>query len=49
MRRDNATVYLTGQIETLLKHFGRADKPNDLGDHEVGNLYTNSWMNSYSR
>lgn len=38
MRRDNATVYLTGQIETLLKHFGRTDTPNDIGDYGVGEL-----------
>lgn len=37
--RDNATVYLTeDQIETLLKHFGRTNKPEELDDNEVGEL-----------
>lgn len=37
--RDNATVYLADyQIETLLKHFERPGKPEDLEDYEVGEL-----------
>lgn len=37
--RDNATVYLAeDQIEILLKHFGRTNKPEDLEDYEVGEL-----------
>lgn len=36
--RDDATVYLTSHIETLLKYFGRTDKPNDISDYGVGEL-----------
>lgn len=41
--RDDATIYLTeylteDQIETILKHFGRTDKPEDLEDYEVRDL-----------
>lgn len=37
--RDNATVYLSeDQIETILNHLGREDKPEDLDDNEVGEL-----------
>lgn len=37
--RNNATVYLTeDQIETILNHIGRTDKPEDLEDYEVGEL-----------
>lgn len=37
--RDNATVYLSeDQIETILNHLRREDKPEDLDDNEVGEL-----------